>query len=222
MLFNQASNISILTFLLLYSLTQFVVIKSIYNLKSAKKWILLYLALTIIVSTLAQLGITASNIIPIAPLLFGINILFAVLLVNSNFGKEVVKNITYKQLLGLQVFRVPLEIILYLWSTSKTVPDTLTWSGQNYDIISGLICFSFIPLYNKNKASIWFANIISSLLLINVIRVVILSSPFPISWDLKIPLQLIMHFPYALIVPGFVVVAISSHLLVFRKLLNEN
>ena len=108
-----------------------------------------------------------------------------------------------------------------MWGSTKTIPMTMTWSGQNLDIITGILCLITIPLLNKHKSLVWGVQLISFGLLLNVLRVVIMSSPFPFSWKLETPLIIIGQFPYALIVPGFVGLAFISHLLVFRKLLQK-
>jgi hypothetical protein len=45
----------------------------------------------------------------------------------------------------------------------------------------------------------WAANLIGFLLLLNVIRVAILSSPLPFAWNVQPPLLLALHLPYAYI-----------------------
>jgi hypothetical protein len=169
----------------------------------------------------ALTGITLKNIIPIVPILFGLNILFAILLSLSNFGKNLAASLSFTAILGLQTFRFPLELVLHHWSDLKTIPETMTWTGSNIDIIAGVICMIAIPFYKKSLKVVWAVQLISFALLINVIRVVIMSSPFPFSWQLDTPLQLIFHFPYVLIVPCAVTIALISHLLVFRKLFSE-
>lgn len=67
------------------------------------------------------------------------------------------------------------------------VPETMTWTGQNYDIVSGLAALFL----------------------------------FPFSRSLDRPLQLIMHMPYALIVPLCVAPALIGHLVVLRTLLRR-
>jgi hypothetical protein len=56
---------------------------------------------------------------------------------------------------------------------------------------------------------------------VNVLRVVVLSSPFPFAWPLANPLQLALYFPYVLIAPLFVGAALAGHLVAFRALVRS-
>ncbi len=51
----------------------------------------------------------------------------------------------------------------------------MTWSGQNFDIISGVAALLFLPFINRRRSLAWIPNTIGLLLLINVIRVVVSS-----------------------------------------------
>jgi len=216
--FTSADNISLSLFVTLYLIVLFFTIKGMRRVTGYKKWLLGYLGLTLTLSLLAISGITEQFIIPIAPILFVSTIVFSVALSFSKYGKSLSSAHSFAALLGLQLFRFPLELILHDWSELNTIPKTMSWNGSNFDIIAGLICLITIPFLNKSRKLVWGVQIISFGLLVNVIRVAVLSSPFPFSWDLETPLLLIMYFPYALIVPGFVGVALACHLLVFRKL----
>lgn len=221
MIFNEANIYSQYLFILLYILVVGISTLKVYKKTKSVIWILSYLVMTLIISISAYSGITKSNIIPIAPLLLVSAIVFAVLFSFSKSGKKVSIEFSITALLGLQAFRLPLEIILHNWGETGTIPLTMTWSGQNLDIIAGIICLLGIPFYKKSLKLTWLIQVLSFGLLLNVIRVAVMSSPFPFSWPLERPLQLIFHMPYALIVPGFVTIAFICHLLVFRKLINR-
>jgi hypothetical protein len=221
MLFVPSDSYTLISFIVLIVITIFLSLKSIFKIYKSKLWIVLFGLIVLILSLGAIFGITSDNIIPLAPLFLIINIFFAVTLTFSKFGKNITLTVSYTALLGLQSFRFPLELILHQWTQTGVIPQTMTWTGQNIDIVAGIICLIFIPFYKKHLGFVWTAQIIGFSLLLNVIRVAVMSSPFPFSWPLDKPLQLIFHFPYVLIVPCFVTVALSCHLLVFRKLLSK-
>ena len=121
-------------------------------------------------------------------------------------------------LVGLQTFRLPLELILHHWAEIGTIPKTMTWTGSNIDIVAGIVALLFTPLLRFHKKLVWVPQLIGFFLLLNVLRVVLMSSPFPFSWELETPLLLAMYFPYVLIAPLFVLPAFMAHLLLFKKL----
>jgi len=38
-----------------------------------------------------------------------------------------------------QAFRLPLELVLHSWVAQGVIPGTMTWSGRNWDIVSGVL-----------------------------------------------------------------------------------
>ena len=163
-------------------------------------------------------GLPQKYILPVAPLIF-LSILLCGLGVGlSSWGKRL-SALNIWQLAFFQSFRLPLEVVLYLWAKTQTVPVTMTWTGQNWDIVSGILaCLVVIRIF-RNRYYLWLVNITGIILLLNVIRVVIFSSPLPFAWNLERPLQLIFYMPYALI--GFVCVwgAVLGHVVLSRALL---
>jgi hypothetical protein len=124
-------------------------------------------------------------------------------------------------LVGFQAFRLPLELILHSWAAQGTIPEAMTWTGSNYDIISGSVALLAAPWAGRSRAAAWIANLVGLALLINVARVVILTSPLPFAWSVQPPLQLVFHLPYALIAPVCVGGAIFGHVVLTRALLRR-
>ena len=124
----------------------------------------------------------------------------------------------------VQSFRLPLELILHSWVHQGVIPETMTWTGQYFDILSGIASLILGLLVYKNicaRAMAWLANFIGCILLANVIRVVIMSSPLPFAWHVSPPLQLIFHIPYFLIGPICVSGALAGHIVLTRALLRK-
>jgi hypothetical protein len=95
----------------------------------------------------------------------------------------------------------------------------MTWSGHNYDILAGVLALAAFMFVERSKTLAWIVQLASFALLINVMRVAIMSSPLPTGWDITPKLWVLAYFPYCLIVPVFVTSAFALHLLTFRKLL---
>ncbi len=128
----------------------------------------------VIVSILAKLGVYIDFSLP--PKIF-ITILVPlittlVLAFNKKFT-SFLKNIPETWLTAVQVFRVPVEIFLWLLFLDNTVPIQMTFEGLNYDILAGLTAPVVAFLYYKKKIGDKGKNEQQNLLL--AIRVIILN-----------------------------------------------
>ncbi len=125
-------------------------------------------------------------------------------------------------LVGFQAFRLPLELVLHEWAAQGTIPETMTWTGQNWDIITGIVALVAAFLAGRSRVVAWFANVVGIVLLGSVFRVVVMSSPLPFAWPGVEPrLLLAFHLPYALIVPVCVGGAVFGHVVLTRALLRR-
>ncbi len=154
------------------------------------------------------------------PFFFGSILLISVAAGLSPFGARLAAHTPVAALIAFQAFRLPLELILHRWVQRGTIPPTMTWTGQNWDIVAGALAFVIWPVA-KNRTVSWGFNIIGALLLLNVLRVALLSSPVPFGWDTQPPLQLFLYAPYFLIGPVLVGGAISGHIVLTRALLRQ-
>ena len=155
------------------------------------------------------------------PFFFGAIFAVSIYLGLSRMGGRIAAAIPLAALVGFQAFRLPLEIVLHRWATQGTIPTTMTWSGQNWDIVSGVVALLAAPFANRHRGLAWAANVVGSLLLLNVIRVAVMSSPLPFSWPVTPPLLLALHLPYAWIGPVCVGGALAGHIILTRALLRR-
>jgi hypothetical protein len=152
------------------------------------------------------------------PLFFGSIFVLCTAAALSPFGGKLAAAVPLAALVGFQAFRLPLELVLHAWAAQGTIPGTMTWTGQNWDIVSGGAALLAAPLAGRFPAVARAANIIGFALLLNVMRVAIMSSPFPFAWGQEPPLLLALHLPYALIGPVCVGGALFGHLVLTRAL----
>ena len=96
----------------------------------------------------------------------------------------------------------------------------MTWTGSNWDIVSGILACLLCAFVDNRNWLAWIVNIVGIVLLINVGRVAVMSSPVPFGWQVDPPLELILYLPYAYIVPICVGGAALGHVLLTRKLLS--
>jgi hypothetical protein len=139
----------------------------------------------------------------------------------SPLGGILARGLPLSVLVGFQAFRLPLEIILHAWAVEGTIPMTMTFNGRNFDIVTGVVAIITAPLAARSRSVAWVANGIGIVLLVNVARVALLSSPLPFAWTVQPPLQLALHLPYAWIVPICVAGALLGHVVLTRALLGK-
>lgn len=124
-------------------------------------------------------------------------------------------------LVAFQGFRLPLELVLHSWVAQGVIPATMTWSGRNWDIVSGLLALVAAPFCRRSRIVAWIANGVGLILLANVMRIAILSSPVSFGWPVAPKLELIFHVPYALIIPVCIGGALIGHIALTRALLRR-
>jgi hypothetical protein len=136
----------------------------------------------------------------------------------SPVGRRIATATPLALLVGFQAFRLPLELVLHSWARQGTIPGAMTWTGQNWDIVSGVTALICAPLASRSPVAARITNVIGFALLLNVMRVAILSSPVPFGWGIQPPLLLAFHLPYAFIGPVCVGGALFGHLVLTRAL----
>lgn len=156
------------------------------------------------------------------PVFFAAVLLVSIAAALSPVGRRIAGTVSLGALVAFQAFRLPLELVLHAWSDMGTIPSTMTWTGQNWDIVTGIVAVLAAPFASKRRGVAWGANLVGFVLLLNVVRVVAMSSPLPFAWNVQPPLVLALHLPYALIAPVCVGGALAGHLVLTRALLRRD
>ncbi|MGE4132155.1 MAG: hypothetical protein AB7F86_10995 [Bdellovibrionales bacterium] len=229
---NWPDTLTLALFLTLLVLVLSAVLSGIYfankeafgrnHLRPTLLWsggILFYLS---VFSLWVRSGYAVENPIPGLPITFAAILLASGLFALSPQGRRLSDILPLSALVLFQGFRFPLELILHSWVEQKTVPYTMTWNADNFDIWSGILAIGLTPLVTRHRLWPWIANAVGIALLVNVMRVVILSSPLPFAWELDQPLTLIFHWPLALIGPIAVGGALAGHIVLTRALLRRS
>jgi hypothetical protein len=175
-----------------------------------------YLAIT---SGAVASGVLGSQPFPGIPLAFAAINASALLFGFSAPAGELARNLPLSALVAFQGFRLPLELVLHSWAAQGTVPETMTWTGSNFDIASGVAALALAPVAGRQRIAAWAANGLGMVLLLNVARVAMMSSPLPFAWGVRPPLLLLLHLPYALIATVCVAGAVAGHAILARRLL---
>src|SRR5882672_5764772 len=123
-------------------------------------------------------------------------------------------------LIGLQVFRVAVEVFLFLGHRAGFVPVQMTFAGRNWAVLTGLTALPMAWLVAKDKAPQWLVyawNTLGLALLLNVMIVAVLSMPTPLRHFHNEPANtFVTYFPYVWLPTYLVQVAWLSHLLIYR------
>lgn len=169
-------------------------------------------------------GFVASGLMPRlsgqgAPHFFGAVILVSMWAGLSPLGARLAASIPVAALVGFQAFRLPLELVLHSWAEQGTIPGAMTWTGQNWDVFAGATALLAAPFAQRWRGVAWAANLIGFALLLNVMRVAVMSSPLPFAWGQEPPLLLALYLPYAWIGPVCVGGALCGHIVLTRALL---
>lgn len=186
--------------------------------------LLIWLAVTAVLAARGMLSDFTSMPPRLTPVLFGANAA-ALVLVLSPFGKRLVLATPLAWLLGIQVFRVGVELTLALLFHAGIVPLQMTFEGRNWDILVGLSALPMAWLAAQGRlppAALALWNVAGLGLLLNIVVISLLSLPTPLRAFPDGPANtIIASAPYVWLPALLVPVAFAGHLLVFRWLLAQ-
>jgi hypothetical protein len=174
---------------------------------------------------LGYLGVVANpSLRPPGPamLLLPVFLFVALYLARTDGALRVASSIPLEWLMGLQVFRVFVELFLHQLWHNGLAPRMLTYEGANFDIVIGLSAPLIAWLYARgsvrDKAALaW--NILGLAMLANVAVRALLTAPGPFQLlTSDVPNLAIGTFPFTYI-PGFLApLALVLHVLSIRAL----
>lgn len=205
---------------------------SLTSVKTKANYILIILIIWLITQAFFSLNDVYSsdlNSVPPKILILGIfpAALVIILILNLNDGKKFIDSLPIINITYINTIRIFVEIILYWLFLNKMIPKLMTFEGANLDILSGITA-PFIAYYgfirskiNNRVILIW--NIVSLVLLINIVIIAFLSAPSPlqkIAFDQ--PNIAILYFPFSWLPTFIVPVIILGHIISIRRLLKGN
>lgn len=160
------------------------------------------------------------------PLLILLSLGVTVSLAFSRFGRAYGDGLSLAAIVGLNAFRLPLELVMHRAATEGVMPPQMSYGGLNFDIVTGVSAVLVAALLTsramsdaakKRLAYGW--NITGVLLLLTILTIALLSSPTPLRQFHNDPPNVwITQAPFVLLVTLLVPVALFSHIVLFRKL----
>ena len=158
----------------------------------------------------------------LAPVLF-IPLTGILIVTFSGKTEHILRFVPVKVLTQLQVFRVFVEILLWVLFLENLLPEQMTFEGRNFDILAGITAPIVARFFSEDRKVLIVWNILCLGLLINIVTIAILSTPSPIRVFHNEPANTIVTvFPFILLPSFLVPLAYGLHFLSLRKLLARN
>ncbi|HZA33356.1 MAG TPA: hypothetical protein VE505_00445 [Vicinamibacterales bacterium] len=139
----------------------------------------------------------------------------------SWIGDLVVRHTSWVVLVGLQGFRLPLELLMHRAYVEGIMPVQMSYSGRSFDIVTGASAIVLALALARFPVPRWVIavwNVLGSVLLVNILVIAIASMPM-FHWFGMDRLNVWVADPPFVWLPAVLVLtALAGHLLMFRKL----
>jgi hypothetical protein len=151
-----------------------------------------------------------------------LTIIGAVAFARSTVAARIADTVPLWLLIGWQGFRLPLELLMHRAYAEGLMPEQMSYSGLNFDIVTGASALVVAWLLRSGRggramALAW--NAVGAGLLLNIITIAVLSTPTPLRMFHNEPANVwITQFPFVWLPVMMVSTAIAGHLIIFRKL----
>ena len=157
---------------------------------------------------------------PFAVLVLAI-VAIALTIAFSRFGRRLATFLPLWSLVGVQGFRLPLELAMHRMYERGIMPVQMSYSGRNFDIITGLTAIAVAALVWSGRAGrgvVMAWNVLGLALLANILVVAIVSTPAFQFFGPEHVNVWVMYPPFVWLPAVMVLAALAGHLLVFRAL----
>src|SRR6476469_1639245 len=142
----------------------------------------------------------------------------------SSFGRRFADKLPFVALIGFQAFRLPLELVMHRAAAAGIMPNVMTFTGYNFDIVTGATALPLALAAWRRPLPRWLIllwNATGQILLIVVAAVAFAASPvFRAFGDDQLNVW-VTQFPYVWIAV-MVAAALFGHVVTLRKLLAES
>lgn len=164
---------------------------------------------------------------PVMPVMFS-GVFLTAFVAFSELGRRLAFDLPLSLLVGYQAFRIAVEIMLHRAGTEGVIGMQMTWSGLNFDVLTGLTglvlglwLWQRGPDAPEPRALLWIWNLAGLGLLVTIVSVAIMSIPGPLQRFDGPPNVWVGSFPFVWLPTLMVTAALFGHLLVFRRLLGR-
>jgi hypothetical protein len=158
---------------------------------------------------------------PPLALLVGVIVMLGVAIAFSPLGTRLVRGSALAALVGVQAFRLPLELLMHRAYEEGVMPEQMSYSGWNFDVLTGISAAVLAVALCRWRVPRWIVvgwNVLGRALLLNVVTIAIVSTPL-FRWFGDDRLNTWVAYPPFVWLPAVMVLAAwAGHLVVFRKL----
>lgn len=152
-------------------------------------------------------------------MVMGLLTLVTVVTAFSDVGSRLIMSLGLPLIVGYQFFRVAVEILLHRLYLEGVIPEVMTYSGRNFDILTGIFggVLGLLLLRRRLPRAIvlgW--NVLGICLLANIVAIAVLATPAFRFFAEGPPNLLPSTFPFVWLPTVLVQLALFGHLLVFR------
>jgi hypothetical protein len=157
---------------------------------------------------------------PFAGLLLAVA-LIGIVVPLSPLGTLLVRGLPLWLLVGSQVFRFPLELVMHRAYREGVMPVQMSYSGRNFDIVTGITAGVLGSWLARRPVPRWIVagwNLLGFALLVNVVTVAIVSTPAFGWFGAERFSTFVTYFPFVWLPAVLVLAALMGHILVWRSL----
>lgn len=154
--------------------------------------------------------------------LFAPTALATIALMLSPVGARLLERVPLAWIIGFQLFRLPVELILWRLAHEGLITPRMTFEGANYDVLTAVLAPVIAFQWSRSaraSATVFLWNVGGLALLVNVVSHAVRS--FPGVWRVHTDepaTTIVLSSVFVWIPAVYVVTALASHVLVFRAL----
>jgi hypothetical protein len=153
------------------------------------------------------------------PVLFAVSVGLA----RSDLGQRFASKLSLRTLVGLQAFRLPLELLMYRAALEGLMPMQMSLAGYNFDVITGSVALTLwaVALVRKRELPSWIGwgfSVLGLGTLTVILAIALASMPMFALFGPERLNTWVTRFPYVLLPAVMVQVALFWHLVLLRKL----
>jgi hypothetical protein len=157
------------------------------------------------------------------PFLFVIVVMtvLSLILAFGGVGTRIAQHIPLWALVAIQSFRLPLEVAMHALVSRGIMPNQMSYSGRNFDIVTGATAIAVAILVKqgyggRRLVAVW--NALGFALLVNVVSVAIASMPLLRLFGDEHVVTFVTYTPFVWLPAVMVLAALAGHLVVFKAL----
>lgn len=124
-------------------------------------------------------------------------------------------------LVAVQAFRLPLEIAMHALVGRGIMPEQMSYSGRNFDVLTGasaVVVAALVAAGVAGRKTVMAWNVAGTVLLVNIVVVAILSTPRLAMFGPDRLNVFVFYSPFVWLPAVLVLAALAGHLIIFRAL----